>query len=322
MTRSSGLPPSLGLLLLSTLTAIGWLLPDLFPHFSTKGLSIPWGQAILFSFFAAMASSIALARKYEFPKGWRALAWPSIGVSLFVIPAIAVAFAQGQVSNFDQVAVLCLTPLFALVLDPHLQQNAPRRIKAGPPAALIAIAGILCLFPLETPASFRAAAALLFLVVTSFEIAAANCIAVRLATAGPTRATFPAAAQAGAAVAIAFALLAALTPATAWNSTPLSTYLLRLIPFDIPALFLLFLLFPRLAASRMTARFLLAPLFASVLSLFLEQTFPSPRAVLGMALLAAGSGWLVFAPDEHDTEKPISLTSITPESPSPSPRGH
>ena len=67
---------------------------------------------------------------------------------------------------------------------------------------------------------------------------------------------------------------------------------------DLPALFLFFWLMRRMAASRMTARFLLAPLFAILAGLAVEPTLPPARAWVGIALVACGAAWLVFAPAE------------------------
>ncbi len=320
MNLRCGLSPAVGLLLLSALWAFGWLLPDLFLHSGATTISLPLGQAILFSVFAAMTWSVAAAQRLEFPRGRHAWKCAGIGVGLFVIPTSAAAFAGGWISNFDQVAVLCVTPVFAVALEPYLQNTLPRRGKAALAGTLVAIAGILCLFPLETPGSFRAGAALVVLLVAIFALAATNCIAVRLASALPVRSGLPMAALAGGASAIYFAVIAAVTRPIAWDSSSLQIYLLRLFLVDIPGLFLLFWIMGRLSASRMTARFLLAPLFASVAGLALEQTLPPLRALLGIVLLAGGSGWLVFAPAESEVEKLISLKAATAESPARSSR--
>ncbi len=305
MKLRSGPSPHLALLLLSALWALGWLLPDLFPGAATNVSSLPVRQAILFSAFAAITASIAVARRIEFPRG--RLAWTSAGIGLgfFVIPTAAAAFAHDRISNFDEVAVLCLTPVFAVVLEPYLQDGPPRKGKAALAGALAAIGGILFLFPLETPASFREGAALIVLLMTAFTIGATNCLAVRLAHAIPGASTLPMAALAGFVSALCFAVAAAFTPATPWTSSALPFDLLRLLLLDLPGLFLLFWLLRRLSAARMTARFLLAPLFASLAGLALEQRMPPLRGLLGILLLGGGSAWLVFAPAESEVEESI-----------------
>ena len=115
------------------------------------------------------------------------------------------------------------------------------------------------------------------------------------------------AALAAAAGALCFAAIAAFFPETPGVTTASGVFILKLLLVDVPGLFLLFWLMPRLAASRMAARFLLAPLLAAVAGLVLEHVLPPLRGALGLLLLAAGSGWLAFAPGSlRRTEKPRS----------------
>jgi drug/metabolite transporter (DMT)-like permease len=298
-----GLSPTVGLLLLSALWAVASLRTDLFPSLGADSLSPAPRQAALFSVFAAVAASIAVARRLEFPRGRRAWACAGIGLGLFVVPVALVACAQGWVSALDRVVVFSLTPVFAVVLEPYLQGTELRQGKAALASALAAVAGILCLFPVDIPGSFRAAAALCVLLAAVVSIAATNCVAVRLAHNLAGRSTLPMAAQAGAGSAVCFVAAAAFTPHTAWRWSAMPSQLLGLFVIELPALFLLFWLMRRLAASRMTARFFLAPLFAILAGMALEPTSPPLRAWLGLALLAGGAGWLVFAPEEETEVK-------------------
>ncbi len=317
MKLRAGLSPAVGLVLLSALWAFGWLLPDLLPQSGATTVSLPLGQAILFSAFAATTAFIAKMRRLEFPRGRRAWIGASIGLGLFVVPAVAAGFARGWISSFDEVAVLCLTPVFAVVLEPYLQDNPPRKGKGALAGVLVAFAGILCLLPLETPGSFRAGAALVVLLAAALIVAAMNCIAVRIACAVPSESSLTLAAQAGGASAILFAAIAAMTRNAAWDSIALAIYLLRFFLVEIPGLFLLFWLMRRLSATRMTARFLIAPLFASLAGLALERTLPPLRGLLGIVLLAGGSGWLVFAPAESEADERFSLATVPVEPPAP-----
>lgn len=234
-----GLSPASGLLLLSSLWAVAWLRTDLIPQFGAETLSPVQGQAALFSVFAAVAASTAVARHVEFPRGRRAWACASIGVGLFVVPAVLATYAQGWVSKLDQVAVFSLTPVFAVILEPYLHDSATRQGKAALASTLAAVAGILLLFPLDIPGSFRAGAALCALLAAALVVAATNCLAVRLAHHIAGRSTLPIAALAGGASAICFAA-AAVRPHATWRWNALPTQLLGLLLIDFPALFLLF----------------------------------------------------------------------------------
>jgi drug/metabolite transporter (DMT)-like permease len=316
LRERAGLSPNFGLLLLSALWAIASLRTDLFPSFGADSLSPVPRQAVVFLVFAAVAASIAAARRAEFPRKREAWACVCVGIGLFVVPAALVACAQGWVSALDRVAVFSLTPVLAVVLEPYLQGTPPQQGKAALAGALAAVAGILCLLPLDIPGSFRAGAALCALVAAAVSVAAANCLAVRLARNLVGRSTLPMAALAGAPSAVCFAAAALFTPHTAWRWSAPPSQLFELLVIELPSLFLLFWLMPRLAASRMTARFLFAPLFAILAGMALEPTSPPVRAWLGMALLAGGAGWLVFAPAEttegEELEPLRALTSGSP----------
>lgn len=320
MKVRASLSPIAGLLLLSVLWAFAWLLPDLFPASGGRRISVPMGETIFFVVMAALSSFVAVARRREFSKGRSFWAWCAIGIALFVMPAIAAAFARDWISDFDQVGIFCLTPIFAAVLEPYLTDNPTRTGKAALAGGLVAFAGVLCLFPIDVPGSFRAAAALAVCLVAAFGIAAANCLAVRLASVTAGESMLPAAAQAAGASAICFAAITAVSREASWASVALSVYLPRLVLIDIPAFLLLFWLMSRMGATRMSTRFLLAPLFASLVSLALEATLPPSRALIGLALLTGGAGWLIFAPVEDQRDELISLSAERHDRPTRPPR--
>lgn len=303
------MPPVLGLLLLSALWALGSLRSDLFPEFGAHPLTPDQADAVLFCAFAVVAAFIAVARHAEFPRGSRAWANAGIGLGLFVVPAALVAWAQGELSALDRVAIFSLTPVFAVVLEPHLQGNDPKPGKAALGATLAAVSGVLCLFPLQIPGSLRAGLALLALLTASFCIAAANCVAVRLALHTADRSILPLAAQAAGAAGICFVASALFAPHGNWQWSELAPQFLGLLIFDLPALFLLFWMMRRLAASRMTARFLLAPLITIVAGMALQAPLLSARAWFGIALLAGGAGWLAFSPAERSDLEGLNLRS-------------
>lgn len=306
---TSGLLPTFGLLLLSALWAIDSLRTDLDPAFGADGLSPAMRQGLLFSVFIAVASSIAFARRIEFPRGRDAWACASIGLGLFVVPATLVACAEGWVSTMDRVAVFSLTPVFAVVFEPYLQGTVPPKGKSALAGALAAVGGILLLLPLDIPSSFGAGAALCALLAATVSVAATNCLAVKLADTLASRSNLPMAVQAGAASAVCFVAAAAFRPHTAWRWSALPSQLLGSFVIELPALFLLFWLMKRMAASRMTARFSLAPLFTILVGMILEPSSPPVRAWFGIGLLACGAGWLVFAPPENNEAPPAILPS-------------
>lgn len=309
---SRRLSPALGLLLLSASWAADSLRGDLFPRFEVESLSSTQRQAVLYSMFAAVAACLAVARRVKFPRGRSAWASVSVGLGFFVVPSALGAFVKDWVSTLDRVAILSLTPVFAAVLEPYFQGRGPRPGRAALGGALAAVAGILVLLPLQTPGSLRAGTALCALIMAALCIAVTNCFGVELARNIAGRSTLAMAAQAGAASAVYFAAASLLTPRTVWQWNALLPELLWSLGIDLPAMFLLFWLLRRLAASRMTARFLLAPLFAIIAGIVLQPTFPPLRGWLGLPLLAGGAGWLVFAPAERNDAEERGLLKLFP----------
>jgi drug/metabolite transporter (DMT)-like permease len=305
----TGLPPALGLLLISGLWAISSLSSDLLPRLSEESLSPSLRQAVLFAVFTSISAAVAVARGLKFPRGRLALACCAIGLGLFVLPSALASLAQDTISALDRVAVFSLTPVFAVVLQPYLQDGPPARGKAALAGSLCAVAGILFVFPLDLPRSVHAIAALFALGAAALGIAATNCFAVRLARSCADGSILPMAAQAGAFSAVCFAIAGVITHPAAGRWNVLQPGLLVPFAVDLPALFLLFWLMRHLAASRMTARFLLAPLFTILAGIALQPGSPPERAWLGMALLAAGAGWLVFAPAEESEGSELNLRS-------------
>ena len=78
--------------------------------------------------------------------------------------------------------------------------------------------------------------------------------------------------------------------------------LLWSIAIEVPALFLLFWLMPRMSAARMATRYVIAPLLAILVGAGLMRAALVPRTWLGLMLMAAGAVYLLFAPDEKPEE--------------------
>jgi drug/metabolite transporter (DMT)-like permease len=70
---------------------------------------------------------------------------------------------------------------------------------------------------------------------------------------------------------------------------------------------LLVWLLPQISATRMTTRFILAPLLTVLLGIVLEQPGITARIVLGVILMAAGALWLLLASDEDADEGRIGI---------------
>ncbi len=81
-----------------------------------------------------------------------------------------------------------------------------------------------------------------------------------------------------------------------------------MVTMTLPSL-LLFWLMRRMNAAAMTTRYVVAPLIANLIGLALLRPTVSLRAGLGLALIAAGAGWLLFARagKQENTDAPQTL---------------
>ena len=284
------------LLLLSLLLALGAMRSDLFPNSLSSRLPPMEREALPFALLAVVAASFSLLRKMDWPHGRRLLSSMAIGLGLFVLPAVLVSFSQSWVSSFTRVALFSLTPVFAVVFEPYLGGTATQT-RGGLLASLVALGGTLCVFPLDLPGSIESGLAFAAVIAAAAFVAAANCHAARLAFTSPRRAIPPITAIACASAALGLAAAGALSEGTTLSWSAIRSEFLWSALADLPGLLLLFWLLPRMTAPRMTTRFLLAPLIAILAGMALDQPSVGPRTWAGLLLIAAGAGWLLFAPD-------------------------
>ena len=226
---------------------------------------------------------------------------------MFAAPALLTLATQNWVSQLERVAIFSLTPVIAVVLEPHIGL-ATHRSNGALLASLIAVAGALAIFPLSVPAAPAATLAVLIVAIAAACVAVGNCIAVRLATSRANSSIAVCAFWMCAASAITFAAASAFYERTRWQFPPGATQLVWLLLFDLPPLLLLFWLLSRISATRMTARFILAPLFTVLAGIALEQPQITTRMIIGVALLAVGATWLLLADESDESADLIRLT--------------
>lgn len=263
-------------------------------------------QAITYALFALIAAIYAVLQQAKRPNRRGVLVWAGIGLLMFAAPAVLVAVTHGWVSQLERVAIFSLVPVFAVVLEPHVGA-APSQSNGALVASLIAVAGALAIFPLAVPGSPTSLAAVLIVVSASCCAALGNCVAVRLAASMHEVSLASIAGVAGAAAAAAFVVAGAFTERAQWQIPQNAVQIAWLVVIDLPALLLLFWLLRRMSAVRMTTRFLLAPWLTVLAGIALEQPAITLRMVLGVVLLGAGAGWLLFAPDEGRAKEPIGI---------------
>jgi drug/metabolite transporter (DMT)-like permease len=287
------------LLLLCFLLAVGAMRSDLFPVSAANSVPQLEREAVPFALLALAAGLYAAARKAPWPRGRQLQSSIVIGLGLFVVPSLLVSLAHGWVSAFTRVALFSLVPVFAVVFEPYIGRRAGSQIRGGLLAALAAVVGSLCVFPLDLPGSIEASAAFAAVIVAAACVAAANCYAVRVANALPSNGLASMTAMAAASAAVGLVAASAATEGLVFRWSVVSSDLAWSAIVSLPGLFLLFWLMPRMAASRMTTRFVLAPLMAILISMALDRPSVGLLTWAGLLLIAAGAAWLLSAPDDH-----------------------
>jgi drug/metabolite transporter (DMT)-like permease len=302
--RSSGINAArLGaLLLLCLLWAVASLRSDLLPGSVSETNSSPLlNQASVLALFAIIAAATAFARRANWPRGPALGGAVLVGAGLLALPALLIELAKGNVDDSTRVALFSLVPVLAVVLEPHLGYALQSPQRGGLAAALVAVAGTLLIFPVGLPRASASAVAFCAVIGAVASIAAANCIAVRIAQSQSTLSLSALAAIASGSAAILLAIAGLSIERRAWSVAHIDAWA---IP-DLLALALLFWLMRRTSAVRMTTRFLIAPLMANLIALAFLRPGVQVRGWLGLLLIALGSGWLLFAPeDEPDKAGP------------------
>ena len=307
MQTKNGRTAIAALFLLSILLALGAMRSDLFPASAANSMPPLEREALPFAILTVAASVFALIRKTKWPQATLVRSSMAIGLGLFVAPAVLVSLSLNAVSAYTRVALFSLTPVFAVVFEPHLGGTEPQS-RGGLLASLVAVAGALSIFPVNLPGSIAAGVAFAALIATAACVAAANCHAVRLASNLSRSSIAPVVAIACASSAAGLVATSAITQGLSLRSSAIASEFLWSVFVTLPALLLLFWLMQRISAARMTTRFLLAPLFAILIGMALDRPSVSLRIWLGILLMAAGAGWLLLAPGEAPDADSSSLS--------------
>jgi drug/metabolite transporter (DMT)-like permease len=291
------------LLFLCFLWAVASLRSDLFPGLAPATLPPVERQALTFALLAIVAALFSLLHRSEWPRGPRLVASVIAGLGLFVAPALSFSIAKEWIGNLTQVALFSITPVFAIVFEPYIgTRDTVSQSRGSLLAALAAVVGTLCLIPADAPNSIETAGAFCVLLLAAAAVAAANCVAVNTAT--HLNSLDPMAAIAALTAVAVLAPMSAFTEQPLLRMSALGPELAWSAIAEVPELLLLFWLMRRMTAARMTTRFVLTPLMASLIGLLLLRPSVGPRAGIGMILMAAGAAWLLLAPENSTPDPP------------------
>ena len=282
------------------------LLPNLLPALDRECLALG-----LFSAIAGLASLSPSSRASALPRGGSLLSAFLFGLGFFVLPTVLSEASVGWISPITRAALFTLTPFFALIFDPYLKQESGRQNSLALPAAILSAAGTMLALPISVPASLPAVLSYGAIGLAAASIGAAACLAV---SAFPLRDTHqatpglaPFATVATATACFGVGVIAFLREPHSWHVDALFSSLGWEAAVELPALLLLFWLIRRTTAPRMATRFTLTLLFPIVIGAPLLGSHLSFRDWLGVAMMATGTGYLLFAREQEAEAPGLSL---------------
>lgn len=289
--------PAAVLLALGLLWALDSLRSDLWPGPFRAADRLPFFEHETLRWAVLALASLALVRRRSWPSKRTFFHCALIVLGLFVVPAVLIHAAGANVPALTRVALFTLTPLFAVIFEPFFGEPLIANARGAFAAALALAAGALFLFPFTLPGSSAQALAEGVLLLTVALIAALTCRAVRIARSSNAPSLPGWIFVCTAAAVISFSVISLISQPPVpidWRVWP---SLLWTLLIDFPALVGFFWLLPRLSATRITLRFVLAPLFAALMSLIAFTPSVSLSAAVGLALMAAGAVWILLGPD-------------------------
>lgn len=305
--------PTAGLLILCFFWSVGSLRSDLFPSLVPNNLPPMERQAVPLALLGIAAALFSLLRRAEWPNRPQLLTSVLVGLGLFVAPAASFCLAKEWVGSLTQVALFSITPVFAVVFEPYIgSRDSASQSRGGLLAALVAVVGTLCVIPAGAPNSIRAGSAFCAVILAAACVAAANCMAVNMATEPAQKSIAPMTAIAAFIAVMGLAILSGVSERPVWRIDALGPELAWSAAAELPGLLLLFWLMRRMSAVCMTTRFVLTPLMASLIGLVLLRPAVSLRAGGGLLLMAVGAGWLLFAAQDNPESETLPLNLNPP----------
>jgi drug/metabolite transporter (DMT)-like permease len=294
------------LFLLSLLWAATVLRGDLLPVLASTHMPRLERQVLPLVPLAIVAGAIALSQSVRWPQRRQLWSCTLVGLGLFAVPALLIDFSESRVPAFARTALLTLVPVFAVVFEPYIGKSSQRRVSGGLLATLSGVTAALFIFPVSMPNSAGSALGFAGVIAAAASVAASNCLGVALVaqldvqSAGRRSSVAAIAAIAAATAAIVLAMASLIFEQPLWNWNIVTPEWTWSAAIETPATFLLFWLMPRMSATRMATRYLLAPLLAIIIGVILLRSVQDvhPRTWLGLSLMAASAAWLLFGPNE------------------------
>ena len=280
----------IGFLLLCLLRATAWIIPS-----TEASLPAAEHQAILYGIVgigALLFATRGLSDRLR-ASTWASLSIGSIG--LFGLPVVLIGWAQGGVTATGISALFAAVPAVVAVVMATESEGAGRRFLTP---ALVAFGGALLLLLVGLPGSLVGDLKLAGLILA---ILLVGICGVRMFRLLQPVAYLDAAVVIGLANAIFLSICTITNGSFLWRWSPMTTIISIASLIDLIEMALLIWLLREMSPIRLSARYLVIPLFTLIEGYLILQPQVTARLLVGAALLVAGAAWILFARIEENT---------------------
>ncbi len=270
--------------------------------FGSSSLPLLERQGLLFAEIG-IVSLLLLVRGSASPrlKGKASVHLAIAGIVFFSFPAIAISLASGAVPEISRSALFAMVPVVVVVVAAtsaggeadSFETNARRFLVP----ALAGLGGLLLLLPLNFSASPRGQAMIAILVAAVIAVGLASVRLYRLLQGFNLREAIAVICLSNAA---ALLIYGAAQGGLVWSRSGLTSLLLPPSLVDLAEILMLLVLLRAMQPVRFASRYLLIPLLTVVQGYVLVRPVLTVRVVAGAALLAAGTGLLLFLKPTDD----------------------
>jgi drug/metabolite transporter (DMT)-like permease len=284
-----------GFLLLCLLRASAWIISpvtDSFP--AVEQQAVLYGIAGIGTLlFAGRGLSTRLS-----PLIWTRLSLVSVG--LFGFPVVLIGWARGSVTETGISALFAAVPAVVAMVLANGSEGVGLMFLTP---ALVAFGGVLLILPVDLPGSLRGDLQLAALILAIFLVGIASVRMFRLIL---QVAYLDAMIVIGLSNAIFLIICCIANGSLVWRWNQLAAIASIASLVDLIEMALLVWLLRAMSPIRLSARYLVIPLFTVIEGYIALGPQPTTRLLVGTALLTAGAAWILFAPIE-EKEPALSL---------------
>ncbi len=230
-------------------------------------------------------------------KAWVHLA--IAGIALFSVPEIAISLASGAVPEISRSALFAMVPIVVVVVTSAGAGTDGSEINAGRflAPALVGLGGLLLLLPLNFSGALRGQVMTGVIVAAVIVVGMASVRLYRVLQSFTLGEAMAVICLSNAAVLLIYD---AARVGLVWSGGGFASLLLPPSLVDLAEILMLVALLRAMPPVRFASRYLLIPLLTVVQGYILMRPVLTVRVVAGAALLAAGTGLLLFLQPAED----------------------